>query len=72
MSGIAMGLNKLEMPVIFPVHPRTRARLEHYGITWEKHVHLIEPIGYLDMMALGRTAYRILTDLVDCRKKHFS
>jgi UDP-GlcNAc3NAcA epimerase len=71
MRGIADGLNRLEMPVIFPVHPRTRARLEHYAITWEKHVHLIEPVGYLDMMALGRTAYRILTDSGGLQKEAF-
>lgn len=71
MRGIAEGLNRLEMPVIFPVHPRTRARLEHYDISWEKHVHLIEPIGYLDMMALGRTAYRILTDSGGLQKEAF-
>jgi UDP-GlcNAc3NAcA epimerase len=71
MSGIADGLNRLEMPVIFPVHPRTRARLEHYDISWEKHVQLIEPIGYLDMMALGRTAYRILTDSGGLQKEAF-
>jgi UDP-GlcNAc3NAcA epimerase len=71
MSGIADGLNSLEMPVIFPVHPRTRARLEHYDISWGKHVHLIEPIGYLDTMALGRTAYRILTDSGGLQKEAF-
>jgi UDP-GlcNAc3NAcA epimerase len=71
MSGIADGLNRLEMPVIFPVHPRTRARLEHYGINWAKHVHLMEPIGYLDTMALGRTAYRILTDSGGLQKEAF-
>ena len=71
MRSIADGLNRLEMPVIFPVHPRTRARLEHYAITWEKHIHLIEPVGYLDMMALGRTAYRILTDSGGLQKEAF-
>src|SRR6266704_1946837 len=71
MRGIADGLNRLEMPVIFPVHPRTRARLEHYAITWEKHVHLMEPVGYLDMMALGKTAYRILTDSGGLQKEAF-
>jgi UDP-GlcNAc3NAcA epimerase len=71
MRGIADGLNRLEMPVIFPVHPRTRARLEHYDITWAKHVRLIEPVGYLDMMALGRTAYRILTDSGGLQKEAF-
>jgi len=71
MRGIANGLNRLEMPVIFPVHPRTRARLEHYDIRWERHVQLIEPIGYLDMMALGRKAYRILTDSGGLQKEAF-
>lgn len=71
MRGIAEGLNRLEMPVIFPVHPRTRARLEHYEISWEKHVLLIEPIGYLDMMALGSKAYRILTDSGGLQKEAF-
>jgi UDP-GlcNAc3NAcA epimerase len=71
MRGIAQGLNRLEMPVIFPVHPRTRARMECYDITWKKHVHLIEPVGYLDMMALGRTAYRILTDSGGLQKEAF-
>ena len=71
MRGIADGLNRLEMPVIFPVHPRTRARLEHYDITWGKHVHLMEPVGYLDMMALARTAYRILTDSGGLQKEAF-
>jgi UDP-GlcNAc3NAcA epimerase len=71
MRGIAEGLNRLEMPVIFPVHPRTRARLEGYDISWGKHVHLMEPVGYLDMMALGRTAYRILTDSGGLQKEAF-
>lgn len=71
MRGIADGLNRLEMPVIFPVHPRTRARLEDYAITWEKHVQLIEPLGYIGMMALGRTAYRILTDSGGLQKEAF-
>jgi UDP-N-acetylglucosamine 2-epimerase len=71
MRGIADGLNRLEMPVIFPVHPRTRARLEGYDISWGKHVHLMEPVGYLDMMALGRTAYRIVTDSGGLQKEAF-
>ncbi len=62
MRNIAYALNKLEMPIIFPLHPRTRARLRGYDIEWGKHIEFIEPIGYLDMLALERSAYRILTD----------
>ncbi len=71
MSNIAYALNKLEMPVIFPVHPRTRACLERYGISWRKHVQLIEPVGYLDMLVLEWAAYRILTDSGGVQKEAF-
>ncbi len=71
MRDIVSALNKLEMPVIFPVHPRTRDCLERYGITWKKHVQLIEAIGYFDMLALERAAYRILTDSGGVQKEAF-
>lgn len=71
MRDIASALNRLEMPVIFPMHPRTRACLEHYDITWEKHVQLIEPVGYFDMLALERAAYRILTDSGGVQREAF-
>ncbi len=71
MRGIADGLNKLDVPVIFPVHPRTRARLANYNITWKEHVYLTKPVGYLDMIALGRAAYRILTDSGGVQREAF-
>jgi UDP-GlcNAc3NAcA epimerase len=71
MRNIAHALNKLEMAVIFPVHPRTRACLKQYGITWEKHIQLIEPVGYVDMLALERAAYRVLTDSGGVQKEAF-
>jgi UDP-GlcNAc3NAcA epimerase len=71
MREIAYVLNKLEMPVIFPVHPRTRACLERYDITWGKYVQLIEPVGYIDMLALERAAYRIFTDSGGVQKEAF-
>jgi UDP-GlcNAc3NAcA epimerase len=71
MRDIAYALNRLEMPVVFPVHPRTRACLESYGIIWKKHVQLIEPVGYFDMLALERAAYRILTDSGGVQKEAF-
>lgn len=71
MGNIANALNKLEMPVIFPVHPRTRACLERCDIVWRKHIRLIEPVGYIDMLALEKAAYRILTDSGGVQKEAF-
>ncbi len=50
----------LDLPVVFPVHPRTRGRLEAFGI--DTQVRLIEPIGYLDSICLQAKAALVLTD----------
>jgi UDP-N-acetylglucosamine 2-epimerase len=71
MSNIASALNALEMPVIFPLHPRTRDRIERYRLAWGEHITFIEPVGYLDMLALERSAYRILTDSGGVQKEAF-
>ncbi|HLQ10500.1 MAG TPA: UDP-N-acetylglucosamine 2-epimerase (non-hydrolyzing) [Ktedonobacteraceae bacterium] len=71
MAGIARALNRLDMPVIFPVHPRTRHLLQRYDIAWERHIRLVEPQGYLDMLALEHAAFRILTDSGGVQKEAF-
>jgi UDP-N-acetylglucosamine 2-epimerase len=71
MHNIAQALNELERPIIFPIHPRTRIRLQEYDITWGKHIEFIEPVGYLDMLALEQAAYRILTDSGGVQKEAF-
>jgi UDP-N-acetylglucosamine 2-epimerase (non-hydrolysing) len=48
------------LPVVFPVHPRTRARLRSAD-EWGR-VLLIEPLGYVDFLTLERHAHAILTD----------
>jgi UDP-N-acetylglucosamine 2-epimerase (non-hydrolysing) len=50
-----------EMPVVFPVHPRTRKRLEDGGIE-HPGVLLCEPVGYLDFLSLEADARAVLTD----------
>ena len=50
-------------PVIFPVHPRTRARLEAAGLTGRLgEVRLVQPLGYLDFLKLARHSRAVLTD----------
>jgi UDP-GlcNAc3NAcA epimerase len=71
LRNIARALNKIETPILFPVHPRTRAALERYGITWQSHVRCIEPVGFTDMLALEANARRILTDSGGVQKEAF-
>jgi UDP-N-acetylglucosamine 2-epimerase (non-hydrolysing) len=49
-----------DIPVVFPVHPRTRARL--VGLAVPSAVTLIDPCGYLDFVALEYGAALVLTD----------
>jgi UDP-N-acetylglucosamine 2-epimerase (non-hydrolysing) len=52
-------------PILFPVHPRTRARLEEEGATERLEaagVHCLEPVGYLDFLSLQTGAGAIVTD----------
>jgi UDP-N-acetylglucosamine 2-epimerase (non-hydrolysing) len=51
------------MPIVFPVHPRTRNRLREFG--FDGHlggVLLTDPLGYIDFLALTSHARVILTD----------
>lgn len=52
-----------QVPILFPVHPRTRQRIAAYNIpTSSQTVHLIEPLGYLDFLALQQHAALVITD----------
>jgi UDP-N-acetylglucosamine 2-epimerase len=49
-------------PVIFPVHPRTRARIDDWALRVPKHVTLADPVPYTRMLELERGARAIATD----------
>jgi len=51
-----------EMPVIFPVHPRTQQRLTEDGIRHHAQLRLIPPVGYLDFLCLMSKSTLVLTD----------
>ncbi len=51
-----------QMPVVFPVHPRTRKMMESLGIEAPEGLTLTEPFGYLDFLSLLTDAKAVLTD----------
>jgi UDP-N-acetylglucosamine 2-epimerase (non-hydrolysing) len=54
------------LPIIFPVHPRTRKTIADLGLSERvqsmKNLRLIDPLGYLDFLSLYSTARLVLTD----------
>src|SRR5690606_19362976 len=63
---IMQTLNRIgqDLPVLFPIHPRTRNRLAEYDIpiASDTDVRLLEPIGYIEFLALQRKATVVITD----------
>jgi UDP-GlcNAc3NAcA epimerase len=62
-----------DLPVIWPIHPRTRGALRRFGL-WTglgDHFSLIEPQGYLDMVSLELHAAIIATDSGGVQKEAF-
>ena len=51
-----------QVPIIFPIHPRTQQRLREAGISYHPQLRVIEPIGYLDFLCLLSKATLVLTD----------
>ena len=63
-----------DSPVVFPVHPRTRARLESAGTldTLEgRGIRMTDPLGYLDVTRLVRAACAVITDSGGLQKEAF-
>jgi UDP-N-acetylglucosamine 2-epimerase (non-hydrolysing) len=59
----ALGELSEEMPVIFPIHPRTRSRIEEFGLAGlAGNVCLVEPLGYLETISLVERSTLVLTD----------
>jgi UDP-N-acetylglucosamine 2-epimerase (non-hydrolysing) len=60
-----IGVISVDLPVLFPVHPRTREKIERFGlmhIIENSSVLLLPPVGYLEMLGLMKDARLVLTD----------
>jgi UDP-N-acetylglucosamine 2-epimerase (non-hydrolysing) len=59
-----LGQVSREFPVIFPIHPRTRSRMDTFGIKLPSgaDIRLVEPVGYFDSLMLTKNARCVVTD----------
>jgi UDP-N-acetylglucosamine 2-epimerase (non-hydrolysing) len=64
ISRLCEGLKEIsrELPLIFPVHPRTRQNLEKFGIDLGPNVTLVGPQAYMAFLNLWKDAAVVLTD----------
>jgi UDP-GlcNAc3NAcA epimerase len=71
LGRIAAALNRIDEPIVFPVHPRTRKALDAIGWRPSPHVRVLDPLGYVDMIRLARSARVILTDSGGLQKEAY-
>lgn len=68
-------IEAVDRPLVFPVHPRTRHKLEAEGL-WDRlaghpHLHLSPPVGYLDFTSLLAGACGVITDSGGVQKEAY-
>lgn len=63
LQSLIQALSKIsrQIPLIFPVHPRTRQNIKNAGLDTAA-LRLVEPVGYLDFLALQSKATLVVTD----------
>jgi UDP-GlcNAc3NAcA epimerase len=64
-----------DIELVFPVHPRTEKYLKQYDLYQTladtPNIHLIKPVGYLEMLVLTKNAKKILTDSGGLQKEAY-
>ena len=71
LKAIITGLEAVhtQLPVVFPVHPRTRKALSESSL--QPALHLGEPVGYVEMLQLEKSAAVVVTDSGGMQKEAF-
>ena len=73
LSGIVEVLVDCALPVVFPIHPRTKKNLQAFGLweTLEAKVKVLPPVDYLDFLGLLIEAKKVVTDSGGVQKEAY-
>ncbi|MFR1707589.1 MAG: non-hydrolyzing UDP-N-acetylglucosamine 2-epimerase [Clostridium sp.] len=71
LKNIIEALNASEKTIVLPLHPRTKKYVSDYNLEFGDNIIVIDPIGYLDMLALESNCVKIVTDSGGVQKEAF-
>jgi len=71
LKSILRAASSLDLPVLFPVHPRTKHFLSGEGISANGNIRQVPPLGFLEMLSMEKNAKKILTDSGGVQKEAF-
>jgi UDP-N-acetylglucosamine 2-epimerase len=71
LASILKAAESLDLPVLFPIHPRTQGVLTSAGISLNGNLRSTGPLGYLEMLVAEKYARKILTDSGGVQKEAF-
>lgn len=71
LKAISQIKEKFSLDVIFPMHPRTRKRIEEFSLSIPETIKIIEPLGFLEFLQLEKNARIILTDSGGVQEESF-
>lgn len=74
LGGVVTALETFPIPVVLPMHPRLKHLLGEEGrrmLASYGHIHLIEPVGYVEMLQLQQRARLVLTDSGGVQKEAY-
>lgn len=71
LKNIVDALNRINIPIILPLHPRTRKNMAKNGFILQPHVVVIDPVGYFEMLELESKCTCIITDSGGVQKEAY-
>lgn len=71
LQSLISALNQIEERIIWPIHPRTRKKINQFKTKLSENIHIVNPVGYMEMVLLQSHARKILTDSGGMQKEAY-
>ena len=71
LKNILDAVSPVPYPVIFPIHPRTKQRVQSFNIRMPDNIHAVSPAGYFEFLRLIFHSDKLLTDSGGAQKQAF-